>query len=289
MPTPKQVHLTTKDYDLFLDLYDHLYLDTEYVRNKYYFDSHASYTYTRMTKLEKGGYLKKMKLPLTFEDDGSVIGNISNVYVLDRKGVEEVKILAGDVKWDYRLSERTPLYIYHALQLAHIHESYRAKENDKYLLSEWISEARSYFQYSNNQADVIRPDGIALMAARERKVSFGLMVEMEHSRTRKEITESKLLRYNEYMKTDDEGKTGFERQSVFENKPSAMRVLFVSQKENEMKRLMHHGLEIETESIDILYTTYSQILADPYGKIYSAKDAIDPDEKIYFWQKVERK
>ncbi|WP_319618205.1 MULTISPECIES: replication-relaxation family protein [Bacillus cereus group] len=286
------IRYSEEDHNLFLDLYDYLYLDAQYLTDNIYPGRDMSYIYRRVNKLVKNGYVQKMKLPL--QEITTNHGNTYSVYSLAKKGVEEVRELLGDhVSWDSRWTDRTPLYVYHSLMLSHISGAFRKHQHERFFLHEWISEKRAFFNYTNNATDVIRPDGVAMIGNQQSGKTFGVLIEMERSRTRKEITRSKILRYNAYMEGE-----GYLKQDVFETQPSSMRVVFVSRKENEMKRLMTHSkaltgpngevreTEIQTPHVDVLYTTYDRFLEDPWGKIFWAKDALNQDSQFHIYEKI---
>lgn len=115
----------------------------------------------------------------------------------------------------------------------------------------------------------------------DRSVYFAYFLELERSRQRKEISQDKLKRYNEYCKRGSQN-----HHNNFGFPVSLIRILFVSANENEMNKLMEHTGHVATPDIQaVLYSTYEQVLSDPYGPIWKAK-GMDPHKRFALHQSV---
>lgn len=272
----KEPFLTPREQNLFVDLYDLVFLDVEYLQKVIYRHngkpSSKPAIYRRTKLLEQNGYISSFRLPIV--DKANPSGRSINVYTLDTKGLEEVRELIGDVRWDSRWTDRTPSHIYHCLEMAGIHASFKLIENEKFELHGWLNEARGQYRYADGRDGQVKPDGMLILKAKGRESFAGFMMEIERSKQRKDISIGKLKRYNKYC----ELKCYLEQESI-DVKMAAPRIVFISARENEMKNLMLHTQEVDTSAInDVLYTTIEKIKADPYGRIFYAKGSANPDQ-----------
>src|SRR3954451_8470679 len=111
----KNIYLTPRDLELFLDLYDLTFLDMDYLQKVIYLNDGKQIAKNtidkRIAKLKKHGFINSFRLAII--DKESPAGRSKNVYVLDSKGVEEVRALIGEVRWDKRWIDKTPGHVYH--------------------------------------------------------------------------------------------------------------------------------------------------------------------------------
>lgn len=281
-----------KEQKLFDHIHDMIFVDIDYCMENIYLKadgSPQSYSWVRraLRNFANAGYLKYF----TIVDEEQAANSNKRVYTLDTKGVQEVQEIIGTKQWDMRWTDRTPTYIYHCLRGCAIRAAYEKpvnrKRNDKVIrYYGWVSERQSYFQYGPNKTEAIRPDATMLF---EREVNDHLLyipyfVEIERSRQSAMVSQNKLRRFEAYSE-----QKAYERHEGLEV-PIRIppRILFISNTDNEMNRLMAHTSEIATPHVQaVLYTTYDRLLQDPYGSIWKAKDASDRNRFYHFAEKVE--
>lgn len=274
MPTAKGFLLTPRDHDFLVDLYDLVFLDVEYLKQAIYLNDGKPVSepviYRRTALLETNGFIKSFRLPII--DKASPAGRSKKVFVLDGKGIEEVRELLGDAKWDTRWTERAPMHIYHTLELASIKAAFKTKDNTQITFHEWLNEQRSYFK--SEEGAVIRPDAMAILHVNQAARFTGFFIELERSRQRKDVNINKLKRYNRYC-----AEQNYKKHTAIDVDIPRPRILFASQKETEMRKLIEHTKEVDTDSTSgVLYTTIEKIRNDPYGKIFYAKGSADPNQ-----------
>lgn len=272
----KQLFLTPRDRELLVDLYRLVFVDINYVTEAIYTGSNKQFIYRRTKRLEDDGYLASFRLPM-LEEDYKGGYNTVKVFKLDRKGISEVREILGYVDWDNRWTDRTPLTIYHNLELAMVKASFtnqQGKDNE-FKLHEWITEQRAFYKYDANPQNVIRPDALLMLDHEKVPKTFTFMIELERSRQQIEVTHAKLRRYNEYCE-----KKGYEEQTVMKYMDVVPpRVVFISKKESDMNNLIKYSNDVNTKHIKgILFTTYDKLRSDPYGKIFKAKGSKNPDQ-----------
>ena len=274
-PATKTIYITPRDHDFLEDLYNLVFLDVDYLKKVIYLNDGKPVSdaviYRRTTLLEKNGFITSFRLPVI--DKASPSGRNKKVYFLDSKGVEEVRELIGEARWDSRWTERAPLHIYHALETADIKASFVTSESPHVELYEWISERRSYFK-SEEGGNMIRPDGMIILRGKSINTNIGFFLEVERSRQKKEINMNKLKRYNRYCAEQD-----YKKHDSIDVQIPAPRIIFASSKKTEMIKLIEHTKEVNTDATSgVLYTTIEQIKNDPYGKIFYAKGSTNPDQ-----------
>ncbi|MFC9599740.1 replication-relaxation family protein [Peribacillus butanolivorans] len=288
-----------REESIFVSMHDLIFVDVSYLE-KYIFlkedgtSSSKPYISKHMKMLEREGYVKSF--PLAKEGE---YGRNQLVYTLDTKGVQEVKEILGEAEWDARWSNRTPTYIYHSLRLSHLQAVYEAKGgNQNITYYEYFSERRAYRNYGQPIKDntgkerypaytVIRPDGAFIMKRTINNIDYYLLyfVEMERSRQRAEVSMEKLKRYNAYC-----AKNTYKNDPTWGVEIAAVRVLFVSDKPTERKRLIQHTKTVDTKEINaVLYGVYEELLIDPYGAHWMAKDSENPDTPYSLEKKIEIK
>ncbi|WP_408008395.1 replication-relaxation family protein [Pseudalkalibacillus sp. A8] len=275
--TKKNLLLTQRDYNFFVDLYHMTFLDIEYLKEVIYSSSSLPLIYERTKRLEEEGYIRSYRLPiLTMGHQGTS----KKAFTLDKKGISEVRQILGWVDFDQRWTERTPLTIHHSLEMAMVKASFQNKQ-EEFELVDWLNERRGFFKYGNdNGSEVIRPDGVVLLDHPKASKPFSFMLELERSKQMIEVTRNKLQRYNKYCKIQ-----GYQKHIALEvNTP---RILFISNKQNEIEGLIRHSKGCDTSHIaGVLYTTYEQIRKDPYGQIFKAKDSKDENQRYHLAEKI---
>ncbi|MCM3089159.1 replication-relaxation family protein [Bhargavaea ginsengi] len=289
-----------REEELFVSLHDLVFADVEYLE-KYIYLHPDGRPYTRAwisrqtRALEQEGYIKSFPVA-----KASAKGNDRLVYTLDTKGVQEVKEILGGADWDTRWTVRTPTYVFHSLRMSHIQAAYASRKDDIFSFKEFFAERRAFRNYGEVSKDskgrerkssttVIRPDG-AFTLVREvegRKVPVLFFVELERSRQRIEVTLNKVRRYNEYVR-----KGAYQHDAVFGDDVKIVRILFVSSNENERDQLMENAKKADHRELvkiggALLFATYDDVLADPYGTIWKAAHSSDPDRFYSLYQRIE--
>lgn len=277
----KGIIITARDHNLLVDIYDLLYVDNDYIHEVYFPGKRIVAVYKRTKLLEENGYIKSFRLPL---ENPNPRGQSKKVYTLDRKGVDEVRELLGDATWSYTKMDRTPMYIYHALRMARVKAAYKIQNEGKPVeIYEWFNEQRAFLNYGETANEVVRPDGMLVFKSKATGGHLALMFELERSRQRKEVSRKKLKRFNDYC-----AKLGYKKHHSLDVEIPAPRVVFVSDKDTEMHRLIDHVKGVNTKATaGVLFTTYEKILEDPYGKIFYVKDSKDPNRLYFFGEKIE--
>ena len=280
----KEVHLTPRDKQFFLDLYDLVFLDMDYLQKVIYQTSTPA-IYRRMAKLEKSGYITSFKLAIVDnKHGGSKHGGSKNVYTLDRNGYEEVREYLGEAYWDPKWTKRTPTHIYHCLEMADVYGSFKLSENENLDVYDWLNERRGQHRWADGRDGQIKPDAMLILKAKRYDVYAGIMMELERSKQRKEVNIRKLERYNRYC----ELKCYENQDSIDVKLDDPPRIIFISALETEMLNLMDHTKDVDTSSTKgVLYTTFEKIKTDPYGKIYLAKKSKDPERLYSITERVE--
>lgn len=272
------IQIQESEENLFVDLYDMVFLDLKYVQKVIYPNVHRKTMLIRIRKLEDAGYIQAHRV---------LAGSTRKVLSLAEGGVQEVRDLLGEARWDSRWVKRSSSFIYHALHVAQIRAAYQVNETGNPAISyqEWVSERRSYYQYGGRESEVIVPDGTLILerTLEERPPAyFGYFIEMERSRQRAQVSINKLRRYAEYC-----AREGFKKQA-FDHPLALVRVLFISATENEMRKLMEHTKDVDTQAIQaVLYTTFDEVTEDPYGEIWRAKGSRDPEKRYKLFSNIE--
>jgi DNA-binding PadR family transcriptional regulator len=285
---------------LFVSLHDLVFVDVEYIE-KYIYVHKDGKPYTRgwisrqLRLLEEEGYIKSFPVAR-----GAIRGNDRLVYTLDTKGVQEVKEILGEADWDSRWTQRTPTYVYHSLRMSHIQAAFASQKDKLFTFKEYFSERRAFRNYGevakNKQGKdrqtsttVIRPDGAFVLerTVNDQKAQFLYFVELERSRQRIDVTLNKIRRYNEYVR-----KKAFENDIIFGDSIKIVRVLFVSNNDTERNRLLENAKKADSREIEkiggaLLFSTYDDVIANPYGAIWKAKNSTDSNKLYSLYKRIE--
>lgn len=282
---------------LFVSLHDLVFIDVEYLEKFIYVHPEGK-PYTRgwisrqMKSLENEGYVKSFPVA-----KATARGNDRLVYTLDTKGVQEVKEILGDADWDARWTQRTPTYVYHSLRMSHIQAAYASQKDDLFTFKEFFSERRAFRNYGEVQkgkerksaSTVIRPDGAFVLerTIHDKSVQILFFVELERSRQRIDVTLNKIRRYNEYAR-----KKAFEDDIIFGDSIKIVRILFVSNNETERNQLLENAKKADSREIQkiggaLMFSTYDDVIKNPYGAIWLAANSSDRDKLYNLYKKVD--
>lgn len=285
---------------LFVSLHDLVFVDVEYIE-KYIYVHKDGKPYTRgwisrqMRALEAEGYIKSFPVA-----KATVRGADRLVYTLDTKGVQEVKEILGEADWDARWTQRTPTYVFHSLRMSHIQAAFASQKDELFAFKEYFSERRAFRNYGEVTKDkqgndrqssttVIRPDGAFVLerTINGQKAQFLFFVELERSRQRIDVTLNKIRRYNEYVR-----KKAFENDVIFGDAIKIVRILFVSNNDTERNKLLENAKKADSREIEkiggaLLFSTYDDVIADPYGTIWKAKNSTDPNKLYSLYKRIE--
>jgi DNA-binding PadR family transcriptional regulator len=286
--------------ELFVALHDLVFVDVEYLEKYIYFHPDGkpysrSGIYRQMKVLEEEGYIKSFPVA-----KATGKGNDRLVYTLDTKGVQEVKEILGEADWDARWTNRTPTYVFHSLRMSHIQAAFASQKDELFTFKEYFSERRSFRNYGEVAKDkqgkdrqtsttIIRPDGAFVLerTVNDQKAQFLFFVELERSRQRISVTLNKIRRYNEYVR-----KRAFENDVEFGDSIKIVRVLFVSNNDIERNQLLKNAKQADSREIEkiggaFLFSTYDDVIADPYGSIWKAKNSTETDKLYKLYSRIE--
>ena len=262
---------------MFQTIYDLVFVDIEFLKNVIFRKQNGElpkrqYVQKRMRDLEAHGFVCSHRLPIT--ERNIPMGRTKKVYTLDSKGIDEVRACLGEhVKWDKRWTDRTPSHINHALEMNKVYSAFKTSENKDFKLYDWLNETRAQHRYADGLDGQIKPDSFLIFEAAN-GAHGGVIVELERSKQRQIVSVKKLERYNRYCELGE-----YAKHEEIEVKIAPPRIVFVSTKENEMRNLMRHTEEVNTnKTAGVLYTTLEKLIANPYGRIFHAKGSSNSDE-----------
>lgn len=286
---------------LFVLLHDLVFLDVDFLSKYVYVHEDTGKSYSRVwiskqtRALEAEGYIKSFPVA-----KATVRGNDRLVYTLDKKGVEEVREILGDANWDNRWTDRTPTYVYHSIQVAHILGAYSIAKNETFRFKDYYSERRAYRSYGDSKSTVIRPDGAFVIErelSNDKTIQMLYLVEMERSRQRIEVTLNKIKRYNEYVRktfkaVDKENPSRTLDDVVFGESVVSARILFVSANKTERDQLMRNAKKADHREIlkvggALMFATYEDVLENPHGQIWKAANSTDEDRLYRLYDRIE--
>lgn len=288
----KPIIFTKRDQDFLVDMYDLQFVDVEYLQQNIYKGNSKSFIYRRVNRLEAEGYVKSFRVPLM---DPNPNGQSKNVYALDRRGAEEVKHLLGEIDWRYDVAQRTPTHIHHQLLLGHVRAAFeedrdmdedeRIPKHDIFELAQYINEKHGYFKSEKSEYSkyMIRPDAILVLKNKVSETYAPFMVELERSRQSKKTTIEKLERYEAYARFQL-----YNEHLAYDYPVGKPRILFICYDPKGVDRLLDHSKDVDTSFTNgVLFTTYEQVMNDPYGLIFRAKDSTDPTQFYSLTDRVE--
>lgn len=270
--------LSEQDEQFLIDLHTHIYLDYDYIKHHIYPDYHDQSTYKRLQKFEKNGYVKSDFIPIPRRKSNRA----GKIYTLDKFGVEITEELLGEVHWKKQWTDRVPAFAYHSIMLAYIAKEMQRISDDESMpieMKEWVNEARAFYQYTSARSDMLRPDAVSVVGKKENDHNnFGLFLELERSHSKRQTVIKKVRRYNDFMKQGDKALRGYDDKVLFENPVSSWKLIFIAMDETRVKRIMRYLQQEKMEYIQLVVTTYDDILKDPFGRIYRTPE--DPDTLI---------
>ncbi|PFW72138.1 hypothetical protein COL23_25650 [Priestia aryabhattai] len=295
----KPIIFQKRDQDLLMDLYRLQWLDVEYLEKYIYKDCSKQFIYRRMNRLEAEDYIQTFRIPVMTPKPTA---QSKNVYALAKRGALEVKALAGDVDWRIDIVNRTPQHVHHQLLVAHIKGTFyedledeeRVPKNENFEMVQYLSEKLGYFKFEptlypnykgSDSVFTIRPDGVVILQNKKTGNCAPFMLELERSFQSKETTQEKLNRYNLYSKMGL-----YKEHRSYDYPVGKPRILFVSYSQKGIKRLINHSKEdyVDTSSLNgVLFTTYDQLVNDPYGKIFYGLHSTDPNALYSLTSKIE--
>ncbi|MFI8658026.1 replication-relaxation family protein [Priestia megaterium] len=276
----KFLALSEEDQSLLLHLHQHIYLSRDFI-DSYIYNSaektksaHEKSVYRRLKQLTDAGYITSFAVPITA---GS--GRPSNIYTLNDFGVDTVEQLTGIKHWNYKWSKEPQIWYMHTLALAEIVKSFETYDPSRYVVKQFISEAKAHFKYyerndisKKSEPKVIRPDGILIIGSPNSDENLGIMVEMEKSYADKSGTIRKLKQYNHFFgrvieENDQDLIKQFDEKVGFEHSIIEWRILFVGDNGSMGKRILRQ-LQGQESIVELVATSKEEILKDPYGDIY---------------------
>ncbi|MGX9161972.1 replication-relaxation family protein [Priestia megaterium] len=286
----KSILLQKRDQLFLLDLYDLQFLDVEYLEKHIYKGNSRPFIYRRVKGLEREGYIQSFRVPILELANGQS----KNVYALDKKGAKEVQALRGELDWRYDVVTRTPSHVHHQILLSHVRGSYEeerqpvaGEENiSKHTIFEmvqYLNEKYGYYRYDpkvdadklHDEAFVIRPDGVLVLKNKENGKYIPYFLELERSYQTKQTTMQKLERYNLYCQLE----LFKEKHRGYNYPVTTPRIIFISVDKKGTERLSEHSKSIDTSSTaGVLFGQLQDIISNPYGKIFYAKDSTDPEQ-----------
>jgi len=270
--------LSTQDEQLLIDLHTHIYLDFDYINAHIYPDYHDQSTYNRLQKFAKNGYIRSEFIPIPRKSTDRA----GKVFTLDKFGVEVTEELLGEVHWKKQWTDRVPAFAYHSIMLAYIAKEMQRTSDDENLpieMKEWVNEARAFYQYTSARSDMLRPDAVSVVGKKQHDDhNFGLFLELERSHSKRQTVIKKVRRYNDFMKQGEKAFRGYDEKVLFEHPISSWKLIFIAMDNTRLKRIMRYLQQEKFEHIEIVVTTYDDILNEPFGRIYRSPD--DPDTLV---------
>lgn len=284
----KYLQVNSKDNQLLLILHDFVYLDAITI-DKYVYDyAQINTTYNRLKKLEEYGYIKSHRGNAYSEEFSS------NMYTLDKKGVNMVRELQGEKRWETRWTNTLQPWYMHNIYISRVYFRFK-EEAEKYGIEvDFVHEQRAYFQYGGSKDNTsIRPDGFLVLSIPDNNVSYVIFLEMERSLTRKNVVVGKLDKYEEFINSEEYRGRHYHEMGLIE-KVEEYIVLFIAldeQREQFLKRIFNSMLPKEGESITnaqpdidipVKLTNMKDIERDPLGEIYNDVRSIKDDKGELF-------
>lgn len=284
----KHLQINNKDENLLLSLHDFVYLDAMTIDKNIYDYKHINGTYTRLKKLEEFEYIKSHRAN-TFNNEIS-----SNMYTLNKKGVNLVRELQGEKRWETRWTNTLQPWYMHNVYISRIYFDFKKHAEQYGIQVSFVHEQRAYFQYGGSRENnAIRSDGFLVLSIPENDISYVVFLEMERSLTRKNVIAGKLDRYEEFIHSEEYKGRYYHEMGLIEDVAEYI-VLFISldeQREKFLKRIFNSIIPKEGENvtnakpginIPVKLTNIKDIELDALGDIYNDVRSIKEDKGELF-------
>jgi hypothetical protein len=298
----KYLPLSEQDKKLLLHLHRFIYLSFEFI-DEYIYEfevennekaldpqeiervkrNKVKTNYRRLSTLERAGYITAFALPIKLGHRRP-----SNVYTLQKFGVDIVEQLTGIVHWNPKWSVQVPPWYPHTLSLAEVAKSYEEHAHAKnYEVKEWISEAKAHFKYYEKKnmgkeldPHVIRPDGIMVFGKPGKDNNIGVLMEMERSYADRKGIIRKIEQYNHFFDRTNEEKFAarmkkFDHEVGFEFPVKYWEIVFIGDNGSMGKRILRH-LRDHQSIVPLKVASKEDLLKDPFGIVY--RDLENPQE-----------
>jgi hypothetical protein len=295
----KYLPLDEQDRQLLLHLHKFIYLSKEFI-DKYIYvleieneetlapeeierlqRNNEKNNYRRLSTLEKAGYITSFALPIK---EGHK--RPSNVYTLQKFGVDNVEQLTGAVHWNAKWSIQPPPWYPHTLTLSEVAKSFETHASG-IVVKEWIAEAKAYYQFFEKKvgskdsiSHKIRPDGIMVLGKPDKdgelsSNNIGVFMEMERSYASRTSLIGKIDQYNHFFDRSNEEKYAermkkYDRHVGFEHPISHWMILFIGNNGSMAKRIVQKHLRDEKCLVPLKVASKDDLLVNPFGKVYRA-------------------
>lgn len=270
--------LRTQDEELLLEVYDLIYITREHVEEQFYGhlepgQSRKSLANKALKRLRDENYLAAVPLDLSYIKS-------SLVYTLGPRGVEAVEAITGDkIAFDGRYTDRTPPTIRHILEVGTLNKAFKkaASQTDFFVLNEWVSERRSAYQYGETRYDRIEPDATILTEIKNQQLPFFL--EWERSRQRPEATRKKIRHYAKYSK-----QVAYKKDHLLVVGQLKPRLMIVCPDWHRVNNMANTIKDIDID-LPVILGAKEEVLNDPFGAVWIANGAADPEQRYRPWEK----
>lgn len=277
--------LNEKDFKLFSYLEAHIYLTIEQIREVVYLNDDGSMksemaVWKRLDKLENDGYITKFKAQVTLHSKRP-----NSIYCLTQTGSMFLESMQGYSYFKPAYQKKLPVWYMHQLAVNDVVLSYEKNKIPAVNVLEYANEQRTTFQYNDGRDDVIRPDGVMLLERADGYV-IGIMLEIERSKKARKFTYEKLIRYKDFFNQSSNTMKKFHIYAGFEEFVDEWRLLFVSNDDENYKKLKRDFKTVDFEDIftghnsfDVMIAKLEDVMNNPYGAIYNYfKPNVDFDE-----------
>lgn len=272
------VLIREEEEPIVMDAYDLIYLDREYVEEKYFSHlegkSRRSAANRLLRKLCEGQYLASVPL-----DPGYI--NSSLVYTFGKKGAEVIERLTGEqVVFDSRYVERVPTTIRHILEVGSLNKAIKkiAENSDIFKIREWINERRSAYQYGETKHDRIEPDAVILTWVKGHPFPFFL--EWERSRQRPEVSQKKFRHYARY------GAMAAYNSQMLVSEQIKPRIMVVCPSLERVLNMIRTISTIQVGMSGVILGVKEEVLYDPLGAVWLGLGSTDPEQRYRFWEPI---
>lgn len=268
----KFLPLSDQDKQLLLNLHQFIYLSKEFIDKYIYIGNNEKNNYRRLSTLEKAGYITSFALPI---HEGHK--RPSNVYTLQKFGVDIVEQLTGITHWNQKWSLQPQVWYMHTLNLAEVVKSFETHAKNV-VVKEWISEAKAHFKYDDSH--VIRPDGIMVLGKTDADSNLGIMMEMERSYANRKGIIRKIEQYNHFFDKTNEEKyaermKAYDYEVGFEYPVKHWMILFVDDNGSMGKRILRY-LKDHQSIVTLKVASKDDLIENPFGEVY--RDLVNPQD-----------